>query len=71
MYAAESTITEAKDRERNWFDASESSVTLPNVHIKISLLTALMQADKIGKPPAVVTTKYSVRRRSNTLTKLP
>jgi hypothetical protein len=26
MYAAESTITEAKDRETNWFDASESIV---------------------------------------------
>jgi hypothetical protein len=26
MYAAESTITEAKDREMNWFDASESIV---------------------------------------------
>jgi hypothetical protein len=45
--------------------------TLPNVHIKTSLLTALMQTDNIGKPPAVITTKYSVRQRSNTLTKLP
>jgi hypothetical protein len=26
MYAAESTITEAKDRETNWFDASESII---------------------------------------------
>jgi hypothetical protein len=26
MYAAESTITEAKDRETNWFNASESIV---------------------------------------------
>ena len=26
MYAAESTITEAKDHETNWFDASESIV---------------------------------------------
>jgi hypothetical protein len=51
--------------------SSDPSVTLPNVHIKTSLLTALMQTDNIGKPPAVVTTKYSVRQRSNTLTKLP
>jgi hypothetical protein len=26
MYAAESTITKTKDRETNWFDASESIV---------------------------------------------
>jgi hypothetical protein len=26
MYAAESSITEAKDHEANWFDASESIV---------------------------------------------
>jgi hypothetical protein len=26
VYAAESTITKAKDREMNWFDASESIV---------------------------------------------
>jgi hypothetical protein len=26
MYAAESTITEAKDHETNWFDSSESII---------------------------------------------
>jgi hypothetical protein len=41
--------------------SSDPSVTLPNVHIKTSLLTALMQTDNIGKPPAIITTKYSVR----------
>jgi hypothetical protein len=50
--------------------SSDPSMTLPNVHIKTSLLTALMQTDNIGKPPAIVTTKYSIRQRSNTLTKL-
>jgi hypothetical protein len=38
--------------------------------IKTSLLMALMQTNNIGKPPAVVTTKYSIRQKSNTLTKL-
>jgi hypothetical protein len=51
--------------------SSDPSVTLPNVHIKTSLLAALMQTNNIGKPLTVITTKYSVRRRSNTLTKLP
>jgi hypothetical protein len=51
--------------------SSNPSVTLPNVHIKTSLLMALMQTNNIGKPPAIITTKYSVRQRSNTLTKLP
>jgi hypothetical protein len=51
--------------------SSDPSVTLPNVHIKTSLLTALMQTDNIGKPPTIVTAKYSIRQRSNTLTKLP
>jgi hypothetical protein len=50
--------------------SSDPSVTLPNMHIKTSLLTALMQTDNIGKPPAIITTKYSTRQRSNTLTNL-
>jgi hypothetical protein len=50
--------------------SSDPSRTLPNVHIKTSSLMALTQTDNIGKPPAVITTKYSVKRRSNTLTKL-
>jgi hypothetical protein len=29
-----------------------------------------MQTNNIGKPPAIVTTKYSVRQRSSSLTKL-
>jgi hypothetical protein len=50
--------------------SSDPSLTLPNVHIKTSLLMALMQTNNIGKPPAIVTTKYSVRQRSSSLTKL-
>jgi hypothetical protein len=76
MYATESTITEeAKDRKTNWFDASESIVRplrdTAQCAYKTSLLTALMQTDNIGKPSAVITTKYSIRQRINTLTKLP
>jgi hypothetical protein len=75
VYATESTITKAKDGKTNWFDASESIIR--PVHdtsqcaYKTSLLMALMQTNNIGKPPAIITTKYSVRQRSYTLTKLP
>jgi hypothetical protein len=51
--------------------SSDPSMTLPNVHIKTSLLMALMQTNNINKPPAIISTKYSIRQRSYTLTKLP
>jgi hypothetical protein len=36
---------------------------LPNVHIKTSSLTALMQTNNTGKPPATITTECSAKQK--------
>jgi hypothetical protein len=51
--------------------SSDPSMMLPNAHTKTSSLPALLRTDNIGKPPAAITTKCSIKKRSNTLTKWP